>query len=496
MAEQEFVERSENPAPVPQLDRGAAPNSHISPTVLSGIVRAGDFLIVALSAVVAAELYLRLVLSEATFPVNALFVGIAGGLIFVTIFKRRSGYSLTKLSSFGSQTRRATIALGGTSAILLATAFLLKVTATFSRGWAIVWAALAAVLFVLSRVALRAVVRQWSKRGYLTRNLAIVGAGKGAEAVIEKLRRAGDETVSIVGVFDDRRTRVPSSVAGYNVSGTTDDLVALARTNRVDDVIVTIPGHAVERLGALLHKLKRLPVDLKVSADWMVESFPIKGISSVGSVVLLDVFERPLKHWNGVLKWLEDRLLGSIILLIAAPLMAVIAAAIRLNSPGPVFFAQDRFGFNNNVIRVLKFRTMHVGSADPSGARRTVRGDPRVTAVGRILRRWSLDELPQLINVARGEMSLVGPRPHAIAMKAGGRLYDDVVSDYLHRHRVKPGVTGWAQVHGLRGEIDTLEKAHARVAHDLYYIENWSIWLDLKTLVMTMRILLSGENAY
>jgi polysaccharide biosynthesis protein PslA len=270
----------------------------------------------------------------------------------------------------------------------------------------------------------------------------------------------------------------------------------LARTNRIDDVIVTIPGHAVARLGALLYKLKRLPVDLRVSADWMIEAFPVTGVSSVGSVVLLDVFERPLKHWNGVLKWAEDRVLGSIFLLIAAPLMAVIAAAIRLTSPGPVFFAQDRFGFNNNVIRVLKFRTMYVQDADPSGARRTVQGDPRVTAVGRILRRWSLDELPQLINVARGEMSLVGPRPHAIAMKAGGRLYNDAVSDYLHRHRVRPGVTGWAQVHGLRGEIDTLEKARARVEHDLYYIDNWSIWLDLKTLAMTMRILLSGENAY
>jgi len=496
MAETEFVERSEKPAPRPQLNRGTAPGSHVSPTVLSGVVRAGDFLAVALSAVAAAGLYLRLVLGQAEISADVLFIGIAGGAIFTTLFKSRNGYSLARLSSMPWQARQTALALGVTAAILLAAAFLLKVTDTFSRGWAIVWATLAVGFVILSRVVLRAVIRHWSQRGYLTRNLAIVGAGKGAETVIEKLRQSGEDTVSIVGVFDDRRTRVPSSVGGYQVLGTTDDLVALARTNRIDAVIVTIPGHAVARLGALLFKLKRLPVDLKVSADWMIENFPVKGVSNLGPVVLLDVFERPLKHWNGVLKWIEDRVLGSIFLLIAAPLMAVIAIAIRLTSPGPVLFAQDRFGFNNNVIRVLKFRTMYVTAADNSGAKRTVPGDPRVTSVGRILRRWSLDELPQLINVARGEMSLVGPRPHAVAMKAGGRLYNEAVSDYLHRHRVKPGVTGWAQVHGLRGEIDTLDKARARVDHDLFYIDNWSIWLDLKTLAMTIRILLSGENAY
>jgi polysaccharide biosynthesis protein PslA len=176
--------------------------------------------------------------------------------------------------------------------------------------------------------------------------------------------------------------------------------------------------------------------------------------------------------------------------------MLIIAAAIRLDSRGPVFFIQDRFGFNNKTIRVLKFRTMHVEQEDPTGANRTLARDPRVTRVGRFLRSVSLDELPQLVNVLRGEMSLVGPRPHALGMKAGERLYHDAVSDYFQRHRVRPGMTGWAQVNGLRGEIDSLDKARRRVALDLYYIDHWSLWLDLKILLKTIIVIFGRENAY
>ena len=176
--------------------------------------------------------------------------------------------------------------------------------------------------------------------------------------------------------------------------------------------------------------------------------------------------------------------------------MALIAILIKLDSPGPVLFVQRRFGFNNEEIRVLKFRTMYIDRSDPTGAQRTVPDDPRVTRLGRILRLLSFDELPQLLNVVRGDMSLIGPRPHAIAMMAGGRPYGEAVEEYLHRHRVKPGITGWAQVNGLRGEVDTLEKAHARVAHDLYYIEHWSLWFDLKIFLRTVGILVSRDNAY
>jgi lipopolysaccharide/colanic/teichoic acid biosynthesis glycosyltransferase len=185
-----------------------------------------------------------------------------------------------------------------------------------------------------------------------------------------------------------------------------------------------------------------------------------------------------------------------VLLALFGPLMIIIALLTKTSSPGPILFVQERLGFNNETIRVLKFRTMRHDRGDPSGVQRTVRNDPRVTRLGRILRCLSLDELPQLINVVRGDMSLVGPRPHPVQMKVGGQLYADAVEQYLHRHRVKPGITGWAQVNGLRGEVDTLEKGRARVAHDLYYIEHWSLRLDLRILLRTVGSVLAGKGAW
>jgi polysaccharide biosynthesis protein PslA len=310
------------------------------------------------------------------------------------------------------------------------------------------------------------------------------------------LRCTPREHLVIIGVFDDRLTRVPQSVGGYDVLGTTSDLLTFARQVPIDEIIVALPLMAEQRLKEIFDTLKMLPVDLRLSAEALTGAFPVLGVSHLADVPVLEIVERPLKHWSAVSKWVEDKLLAGLLFVLLAPAMGVIALLIRLDSPGPVFFVQERFGFNNRTVRIMKFRTMYVDQGDPSGAQRTLRNDPRVTRVGRILRAFSLDELPQLLNVLRGEMSLVGPRAHAVSMKAGDRLYYHAVKDYLHRHRVKPGITGWAQIHGLRGEIDTLDKARTRVAYDLEYIDRWSLWLDLKILLMSFRILLSRENAY
>jgi len=182
--------------------------------------------------------------------------------------------------------------------------------------------------------------------------------------------------------------------------------------------------------------------------------------------------------------------------MLAAPLMLAIAAIIKVDSPGPVFFKQKRYGFNNRLITVWKFRTMHWDRTDGDAEIQTTKNDPRVTRVGKFLRRTSLDEIPQLINVLLGDMSLVGPRPHAIATKAAGKLFEEVVEEYTARHRVKPGITGWAQVNGWRGETDTGEQIQQRVRHDLYYIDNWSIPFDLKILLLTAFVVLLRKNAY
>ena len=302
----------------------------------------------------------------------------------------------------------------------------------------------------------------------------------------------------LVGVFDDRGDdRAPTTCAGLQKLGTVDDLVEFARRTRVDLVIFSLPISAETRILQMLKKLWVLPVDIRLSAHTNKLQFRPRSYSYIGSVPVLDVFDRPIADWDVVMKWLFDKIVGGLALLAALPVMAVVAIAIRLDSRGPVLFKQKRYGFNNELIEVFKFRSMYVEATDATAAKLVTKGDPRVTRVGRFIRKTSLDELPQLFNVVlKGNLSLVGPRPHAVHAKAVDRLYDEAVDGYFARHRVKPGITGWAQINGWRGETDNDEKIQRRVEHDLYYIENWSVLFDLYILAMTPFSLLKTENAY
>jgi Undecaprenyl-phosphate glucose phosphotransferase len=370
------------------------------------------------------------------------------------------------------------------------------VSDTYSRDWLLSWAVSAAILILIQRGVLRSILVAWIRAGYLVRNIAIVGAGEEGERLVAKLRASGDSSIAICGVFDDRESRVPRVVCGHRVLGNTNDLLRTAQRVPVEEIIIALPLGAERRVKELVDILKRLPSDLRVSAETFAGQVPIRSMSYAGGVPLLAIVDRPIKHWSAVAKWVEDKVVSALLLLLFAPLMMIIALLIKLDSRGPVFFIQDRFGFNNSVIRVFKFRTMDAERCDASGAQRTIYNDPRVTRVGRVLRALSLDELPQLFNVLIGDMSLIGPRPHPINMRAGGTLYGDAVEEYVQRHRVKPGITGWAQVNGCRGEIETMDQARARVEYDLYYIEHWSIWLDLKTLALTVKALLTCRHAY
>jgi putative colanic acid biosynthesis UDP-glucose lipid carrier transferase len=233
-------------------------------------------------------------------------------------------------------------------------------------------------------------------------------------------------------------------------------------------------------------------VNVRVCPDAALLTRPVRRLPPIAALPTLDLYERPMSGWNQVLKRIEDLVLAPILLLLTLPMSLAIAVLIRLDSPGPILFRQRRFGFNNNEFTVYKFRTMRHAPEDAHvpQARRT---DERVTRIGAFLRRTSLDELPQLLNVLRGEMSLVGPRPHAVAHN---RHFAEIIDDYLGRHRVKPGITGWAQVNGLRGETRTEEQMRLRVQHDLHYIDNWSLWLDLKILLLTIFVGFVHENAY
>jgi Undecaprenyl-phosphate glucose phosphotransferase len=340
-------------------------------------------------------------------------------------------------------------------------------------------------------------VKSWIREGRLNRRAVIVGGGHQAEELIKALEASHDTDIRIAGIFDDRGAdRVSPIVAGYPKLGNIDELVEFARGSRLDLLIVSLPVTAEKRLLQLLKKLWVLPVDIRLSAHNNPLRFRPRTYSYIGNVPFVDVTDKPISEWGHVKKWLFDKIAASIALILLAPVMAIIALLIKLDSKGPALFRQKRQGFNNELIEVYKFRSMYVDQSDMDASKLVTKDDPRVTRIGRFLRKTSLDELPQFFNVLKGDLSLVGPRPHALKAKAEDKLYSEAVDGYFARHRVKPGVTGWAQISGWRGETDTHEKIERRVEHDLYYIENWSVMFDLYICLMTPFALLKGENAY
>jgi Undecaprenyl-phosphate glucose phosphotransferase len=338
-----------------------------------------------------------------------------------------------------------------------------------------------------ARLLAALLVAHWQKTGRLVRHVVIVGAGELGQRLVRHLQQAG-QGVRLIGLFDDRRDRIPEYVAGYPVLGTVDDLIAFARSHPVDLVIVALPYGAQLRIREWLQKLRALPADVRLCPDIADYHLGERGVSHIAGVPMVHIYDRPLAGWNAILKACEDRLLAGFVLLLTAPLLAVIAVLVRLDSPGPIFYRQKRWGFAGQPIEILKFRTMYAELCDDGESgpvRQAHRGDPRITRIGRWLRRYSLDELPQFLNVLKGDMSIVGPRPHAVAHN---ELYARLIGDYLARHRVKPGITGWAQVNGLRGETPTVEHMHRRVQYDLYYVENWSLLFDLKIILRTLLV--------
>jgi len=382
--------------------------------------------------------------------------------------------------------------------IVIGASFFLKAGEMYSRLWLGAFFVCGLAALIVSRKLLYYAVRKWTREGRLTRRTVIVGGGEQGERVINELHRQKDTGIEIIGWFDDRTgDRSAADCAGEPKLGSVEDLVEFGRRTRVDLVIFSLPISAENRILQMLKKLWVLPLDIRLAAHTNKLQFRPRSYSYIGKVPVIDVFDRPIADWDVVMKWLFDKIIGGIALIMLLPLMALVAIAIKLDSRGPVLFKQKRYGFNNDLVEVYKFRSMYTDLADATASQLVTKDDPRVTRVGRIIRKASLDELPQLFNVVfNSNLSLVGPRPHAVNAKAEARLYAEAVDDYFARHRVKPGITGWAQINGWRGETDTHDKIQNRVEHDLYYIENWSVLLDLYILLRTPFALLSTENAY
>lgn len=397
-------------------------------------------------------------------------------------------YGSWRIDSLWHEARTIFIIWMLTFGILLIVAFLSKSAIQFSRVTILIWVIATPVAMVGVRGILRYAIRHFRKKGFNSRSVAIVGGGKQGARLFKVISESPWMGLHIKGVYDD----VEATRSGRAVSGDIESLMSLVYANQIDNIYITYPMRDEDKIRRLLERLADSTVSVSVVPDFFVSDLLRSRWKSLGDVPLVSVFESPLFGASLFIKRMEDLLLGSLILLLISPLLLTIAFAVRLTSPGPALFKQRRYGLNGQVIEVWKFRSMCVLEDGPNVPQAT-KNDPRVTKLGAFLRRTSLDELPQFFNVLQGTMSIVGPRPHAVAHN---EEYRRLIHGYMLRHKVKPGITGWAQVNGWRGETDTTQKMEMRIKHDLDYINNWSLWLDLRIIMKTIFGGMRGKSAY
>lgn len=407
----------------------------------------------------------------------------------------RDGYAVVKGQGEdvgGSSLADFLLASGLTTLVILQ----LEMMGEFSRGFALYFIGFSMIALFLSRIVFRRMISRLMDKGVVGQRVAIYAdSAKGADKVAKLLELERLPHLRIIGYADDRRQIRPEE-RDLAYLGGFDALLQLARTGQLDQVILALPQIRQDRLEYIADTLSAASIDLCVLPRETLDLKTGYRVNFLGSLPVFAIWQQPVRDVDGVVKEILDRGIAIVALVLLSPILLFTCLAIRLESKGPILFRQKRFGFNNNEISVLKFRSMYVERQDTSGAERTQKDDPRVTRVGRFIRRTSIDELPQLFNVLKGDMSLVGPRPHATMMRVGDKYYFDAVKGYTARHRVKPGITGLAQVRGLRGEIATTERARKRVEYDIYYIENWSPLLDIRIMIETALKLIWDKNAY
>lgn len=449
-------------------------------SIWSALLQMVDLLAVALSGVVAGELYLD---PEQVFTRGYLQLLAVALLLAVIVFNKFGFYSAWRNSSLASEMRTVTVGWAMVMVALTLFFFLTKSGAEFSRVWAVLWFGLGLSGLLVVRLVLRQFLRWLRRKGYNQRKILIVGKDPLMGDLATRLSKAPWMGLSVVG---REALASEAEVDGAALNARMNDL-------GVDQVWIALPLKDEPVVQAVIAALSLSPVEIRYVPDLFGFRLFSHSVSEVAGLPVINLSSTPMEGFNRVVKEVEDRLLASLILLLISPVLLAIAIGVKLSSPGPVFFRQQRNGWGGKPIHVLKFRSMVVHQEAAGMVTQASKQDARITPFGAFLRRTSLDELPQFWNVLTGEMSIVGPRPHAVAHND---QYKVLVDDYMLRHRVKPGITGWAQINGYRGETDTLDKMQKRVEYDLYYIEHWSVWLDLKIIALTVFKGFVNKNAY
>ncbi|WDI32091.1 undecaprenyl-phosphate glucose phosphotransferase [Hyphococcus flavus] len=469
---------------------GVRRRAPIARALFGDVVQFIDFMLVIMSSVGVAFFYHTFWLETPFDFQSYAAAGIMGATVFTALMRRDGYYDFEQLISAEWSLRAIFSRWALTVLGLLAFGFALKISDEFSRVWLFAWSGVALGSVIGVRYAAVAFVRRMSRDGgVFARRVAVVGATS-LGAKFAEMAADSPAGISIVGVYDaELSDRGDTHLSGSK--GNLGDLATAARGGEIDDIVIAVPRAAPEDMAKLVRRLSILPVSIAICPNIHWLDHLGGAITDVGGVRVLSLYRRPLEGWGGVIKTVEDYVLGALALIALSPVMLIIALIIKAQGKGPILFAQQRHGFNNAVFKVYKFRTMTVAD-DGDVIEQAKPGDPRITPIGKILRRYSLDELPQLFNVIKGDMSLVGPRPHALAHN---HQYARMIENYSGRHKVKPGITGWAQVNGFRGETSETEQMAGRVRYDLAYVDNWSLWFDIKILILTVRAVVFPKNA-
>jgi putative colanic acid biosynthesis UDP-glucose lipid carrier transferase len=453
--------------------------------------RFGDPLLVVIAAVFAYGI--RFSFSDISLPQDYRSLILFAVFCVILTFPLFNLYSSWRGQSLNKQARAITLAWFTVVLLMIVILFGFKVSSEYSRLWLTYWM-ISGLLFLLTfRMSVYGFLQYQRLKGRNFRRVVIVGAGKLGQKLVSQIDESPWTGFKIEGLFDDNKTLHGTSVGGYIVRGAIDEVETFASKNDIDEVWIALPLRSEKRVKDLLFALRHMTLNIKLIPDIFGFSLLNHSMTEIAGLPAVNLSDTPMGGGNLLIKALEDRVLGALIFVLAFPVMLLIAISIMLTTKDPVIFKQKRHGWDGKVINVYKFRTMKAHKEDGDIVTQAVENDDRVTAIGRFLRRTSLDELPQFYNVLQGRMSIVGPRPHAVQHN---ELYKDQVDKYMLRHMVKPGITGWAQVNGLRGETNTLDKMKKRVAYDLYYIENWSLWFDLKIIFLTLIKGFVNSNAH